>query len=139
MKAAAGASAMAWCPFTGRAGASRIPVKAGQLKPGSRTKVFLAGVSKGAPEKEIKRAVRNAAEAATDFSWLSRGDAVFIKPVNNSGNPYPATTSPPAIAAMVEILKEKGARRVIVGEMSGVKDLRFSLFGRGQGRSVLRG
>jgi len=126
MKAAAGAFAMALCPFTGRAGASRIPVKAGPLKPGSQTKVFLAGVGKGAPEREIKLAVRNAVEAATDFSWLSKGDAVFIKPVNNSGNPYPATTSPPAIAAMVEILKEKGARRVIVGDMSGVRDLRFS-------------
>ena len=44
----------------------------------------------------------------------------------NSGNPYPATTSPAAIAAMVEILKEKGAGRVIVGDMSGVEYLRFS-------------
>jgi len=117
---------MALCPFTGRAGASQIPVKTRQLIPGSQTKVFLAGVSKGAPEQAIKLAVRHAAEAATDFSWLSKGDAVFIKPVNNSGTPYPATTSPTAIAAMVEILKEKGARRVIVGDMSGVQYLRFS-------------
>ena len=126
MKVAVGASAMALCPFTGRAGASQIPVKTRQLIPGSQTKVFLAGVSKGAPEQAIKLAVRHAAEAATDFSWLSKGDAVFIKPVNNSGTPYPATTSPTAIAAMVEILKEKGARRVIVGDMSGVQYLRFS-------------
>jgi uncharacterized protein (DUF362 family) len=83
-------------------------------------------LSKGAPEQVLKLAVRNAAEAATDFSWLSKGDTVFIKPVNNSGNPYPATTSPAAIAAMVEILKEKGARRVVVGDMSGVQYLRFS-------------
>ncbi|MGZ6274991.1 MAG: DUF362 domain-containing protein [Syntrophales bacterium] len=107
-------------------GASQSLVKAAQLKPGSQAKVFLAGVSKGAPEQSIKLAVRNAAEAATDFSWLYKGDAVFIKPVNNSGNPYPATTSPTAIAAMVEILKEKGARRVIVGDMSGVQYVRFS-------------
>ncbi|MCX5839129.1 MAG: DUF362 domain-containing protein [Deltaproteobacteria bacterium] len=126
MKAVLGASAMALCPLAGRAGESRIPVKAGQLKPGSQAKVFLAGVGKGAPEQVIKRAVRNAAEAATDFSWLSKKDAVLIKPVNNSGNPYPATTSPTAIAAMVEILKEKGAGRVIVGDMSGVQYLRFS-------------
>ena len=112
MKGAVGA--MAFFPITGRAGASQIPVKDRQLKPGSHAKVFLAGVSKGAPEQDIKLAVRNAAEAATDFSWLSKGDAVFIKPVNNSGNPYPATTSPTAIAAMIEILREKGAGRVIV-------------------------
>jgi len=126
MKVAVRASAIALFPFTGRADASRIPVKARQLTPGSQTKVFLAGVSKGGPEQVIKLAVRNAAEAATDFSWLSKGDAVFIKPVNNSGNPYPATTSPTAIATMVEILKEKGAGRVIVGDMSGVEYLRFS-------------
>jgi len=101
MKVAVGASAMALCPFTGRAGASQIPVKTRQLIPGSQTKVFLAGVSKGAPEQAIKLAVRHAAEAATDFSWLSKGDAVFIKPVNNSGTPYPATTSPTAIIQTV--------------------------------------
>lgn len=118
---------MAFCPFTGGAEASGIPVSAPRrVAPGPPAKVFLAGVGRGAPEPEIKRAVRNAAEAATDFSWLSKGDAVFIKPVNNSGNPYPATTSPIAIAAMVETLKEKGAGRVIVGDMSGVQYLRFS-------------
>jgi uncharacterized protein (DUF362 family) len=126
MKVAAGAGAVALFPFTGRAGASQIPVKVGKLLPGPQSKVFLAGVSKGAAEQSIKLAVRHAAEAATDFSWLSKGDVVFIKPVNNSGNPYPATTSPTAIAAMVSILREKGARRVIVGEMSGVQYLRFS-------------
>ena len=126
MKVALGASAMALCPFTGKTGASQIPVKAGQHTPGSQTRVFLAGVIKGALEQGIKLAVRNAAEAATDFSWLSKGDAVFIKPVNNSGNLYPATTSPIAITAVVEILKEKGAGRVIVGDMSGVQYLRFS-------------
>lgn len=125
MKAALGASTMALCPFTGRTEASH-PVKDGQLTPGSQTRVILAGVIKGSLEQGIKLAVRNAAEAATDFSWLSKGDAVFIKPVNNSGNPYPATTSPTAIAAMVEILKKKGAGRVIVGDMSGVQYLRFS-------------
>ena len=117
---------MALCPLTGEAESSQNAVKTRQLTPGSPTKVFLAGVRKGAPEQVIKLALRNAAEAATDFSWLSKGDAVFIKPVNNSGNPYPATTSPTAVAAMVELLKEKGARRVIVGDMSGVQYLRFS-------------
>jgi len=126
IKVAVWASAMTLCPFTGRAGASQVPVKARQLTPGSQARVFLAGVSKGASEQGIKLAIRNAAEAATDFSWLSKGDAVFIKPVNNSGNPYPASTSPTAIAAMIEILKEKGAGRIIVGDMSGIQYLRFS-------------
>ncbi len=126
MKAVLGASATALCPLIGRTGESPIPVGGKRLTPGAQAKVFLAGVSKGAPEQAMKLAVRHAVEAATDFSWLSKGDAVFIKPVNNSGNPYPSTTSPAAIAAMVEILKERGAGRVIVGDMSGVQYLRFS-------------
>jgi uncharacterized protein (DUF362 family) len=93
---------------------------------GGQTRVFLAGVGPGASEQAVKSAVRVAAEAATDFSWLSKGDAVFIKPALNSGNPYPATTSPVAIGAMVELLKEKGARRVIVGDMSGIEYVKLS-------------
>jgi len=93
---------------------------------GPKTKVFFAGVNKGAPENVIKQAVRGSAEAATDFSWLSKGDAVFIKPAINSGNPYPATTSPIAVAAVIELLREKGADRIIVGDMSGIEHLRFS-------------
>jgi uncharacterized protein (DUF362 family) len=92
-------------------------------------KVFLAGVDKGASEKEIRRAVRASAEAATDFSWLSRGDSVFIKPALNSGEPYPATTSPEAIAAMVALLRDKGAGRVVVGDMSGIEHFKLSPHG----------
>jgi uncharacterized protein (DUF362 family) len=101
-------------------------MKEKKLVPGSPAKVYLSGIKKGAAEKEIKLAVRGAAESSTDFSWLSKGDSVFIKPVVNSGNPYPATTSPIAIAAMVNLLREKGAGRVIVGDMSGVQNVRFT-------------
>ena len=64
-------------------------------------KVFLAGVRKGSSEKLVREAVRASAETATDFSWLSRGDSVFIKPALNSGNNYPATTNPAGIKAIV--------------------------------------
>lgn len=90
------------------------------------TRVFLAGVGREPPEQLMKLAVRSAAESTTDFSWLSKGDAVFIKPALNSGNPYPATTNPVAIAAIIELLKEKGARRVIVGDMSGIERVKLS-------------
>jgi uncharacterized protein (DUF362 family) len=108
------------------AGPSKIPAGAGQPAPASSARVSLAGVKNGAAEHEVKLAVRQAAEAATDFSWLSRADAVFIKPVNNSGRPYPATTSPAAVSAMVELLRDRGAGRIIVGDMAGVQYLRFS-------------
>ncbi len=129
LKGAAGVSVMAVCPVTGGVGTTQVSRKGKPLTPGSPAKVFLAGVNKGASEKAIKSAVRESALAATDFSWLSKGDTVFIKPVVNSGNPYPATTSPFAVAAMVELLKEKGAGRVIVGDMSGVENVRFSSTG----------
>ena len=44
MKAAIGASATVLCPFIGASGASQSPVRARQLTPGSKAKVFLAGV-----------------------------------------------------------------------------------------------
>jgi uncharacterized protein (DUF362 family) len=90
----------------------------------NRVPVFLAGTKRGGVE-QVKSAVRNAAEAATDFSWLSRGDPVFIKPVLNSGHPYPDTTSPLAVGAMIELLKEKGAGRIIVGDMSGIEHVKL--------------
>lgn len=88
--------------------------------------VVLAGVHRDPTEQALKEAVRRAAEGATDFSWLSRGDAVFIKPASNSGNAYPATTHPGAIAAMTELLFEKGAGRVIVGDMAGIQYVKLS-------------
>jgi uncharacterized protein (DUF362 family) len=91
----------------------------------NRVPVFLAGTNRGGGE-QVKPAVRDAAEAATDFSWLSAGDPVFIKPVLNSGHPYPDTTSPLAVGTMIELLREKGAGGVIVGDMSGVEHVKLS-------------
>lgn len=89
-------------------------------------KVYVAAVNRGSSDQEIRQAVRAAAEAASDFAWLSRGDSVFIKPALNSGFPYPSTTSPAAIAAMVTLLKEKGAGRVVLGDMSGIEHLKLT-------------
>ena len=58
-------------------------------------------------------------EAATDFSWLSRGDRVLIKMAVNSGNPYPATTDPWSVQCMVKLLRERGAGKILVGDQSG--------------------
>ncbi|MBI9045624.1 MAG: DUF362 domain-containing protein [Anaerolineaceae bacterium] len=88
--------------------------------------VALSGVNRGSGSQVLKSAIKNAAQDATDFTWLSKGDAVLIKPVLNSGNPYPATTSPEAVSAMVELLKEKGAGRVIVSDMSGIEHVKLT-------------
>jgi len=83
--------------------------------------------------------VRAAALAATDFSWLSRGDTVLIKVACNSGNRYPATTDPIAVRAMVGLLKEHGAGRVVVADMAGVQFVRFNRDGlEGSTRELMR-
>jgi uncharacterized protein (DUF362 family) len=106
--------------------------------PGPEARVSLAGVKKGASEDVLAEAVRAAAESATDFSWLSKGDSVLIKPVLNSGNPYPTTTDPASMKAMAALLKEKGAGRVIVGEMSGFESVRLTKDGlRGSSRKLM--
>jgi uncharacterized protein (DUF362 family) len=114
--------------FSGSGGYAAQKVSTESKPPLSKkeTGVFLAGVPRGGSEETIKTAVREAALAASDFSWLSRGDSVFIKPALNSGNPYPSTSSPLAIATVIEILREKGARRVIVGDMSGIEHVKLS-------------
>jgi len=93
---------------------------------GPRKRVALSGIKRGSGDHLLIGAVKDAARAATDFSWLSRGDVVLIKPALNSGNPYPATTSSVGIRAMVELLKEKGARKVIVSDMSGVEHVKLT-------------
>jgi uncharacterized protein (DUF362 family) len=62
-------------------------------------------------------------EASSDFSWLSKGDSVFIKLSLNSGNSFPATSDPWALAFMIRLLREKGAGRVMVGDSCGVESV----------------
>jgi len=87
---------------------------------GRTDRVTIQALAKGAGDEEIIQAVQRVAEATSDFSWLSRGDVVFLKPAANSPNQYPATTSPLAIRAMTLLLLEKGAGKVIVGDKPGV-------------------
>ena len=110
-----------------------------RTRDGAETSVFLTGMARESSGKVFKTAIREAAEAATDFSWLSKGDAVFIKPALNSGNSYPATTSPEAIAAMTSLLIEKGAGRVIVGDMAGIEHVKLTPEGvRGSSRDLMK-
>lgn len=49
-----------------------------------------------------------------------RGKTVLVKPNVVASEPPPTTTNPAVVAAVVRMLVEAGAGRVIVGEMSGV-------------------
>ena len=105
--------------------ATAIPGAVTRAGTGSILNVFIGGAPGGADENAVAEAVKRTALAATDFSWLSKGDSVVIKPALNSGNPYPATTDPVSIRAMVKLLKEKGAGRVIITDLSGVGHVIF--------------
>lgn len=132
MKLVAAASVAAALPSREAAAELTLP------DTGPEARVSLAGVGKRSTRDALSEAVRMAAESATDFSWLSRGDSVLIKPVLNSGNPYPATTSPAGIAALVSLLKEKGAGRVIVSDMSGIEHVKLSPDGlKGSSRKLM--
>ena len=84
-------------------------------------RVALQAVPKGSGDAEVMAAVKAVAEASSDFSWLSRGDTVLLKLASNSPKVYPSTTSPLAVRAIVGLLKEKGAGRVIAADKPGVE------------------
>lgn len=83
-------------------------------------RVALVGVPRSAPFGVLGRAIRDAAEGATDFAWLKPGDRVLLKVVCNSPNPYPATTHPASVAVLADLLRARGAT-VFVGDQSGVQ------------------
>ncbi len=117
----AGAAVLSGCS------SGRLPRLAMMPKTQGNRIVALAGVLR-AGNRTIDRviqATRAAAEAATDFSWLSSGDSVLLKVACNSGNSYPATTDPNSVRGIVALLKERGAGQVVVADMSGVEHLRF--------------
>jgi uncharacterized protein (DUF362 family) len=74
-------------------------------------------------------------EKATDFSWLKKGDSVFIKLALNSGNPCPATSDPWALDCLLKVLKEHGATKVYVGDQSGVRNVFWTAQGQVRGTS----
>lgn len=126
LKGVVAISALAACGSADSSDTSKAIPKNRPPASNRQTRVALAGITKGCSEAAIKSAVRESALTASDFSWLSKNDAVFIKPALNSGLPYPSTTSPLAIAAMVSLLKDRGAGRVIVGDMSGIEHVELS-------------
>lgn len=64
--------------------------------------------------------------ARTDPARFS-GKTVALKANFNSADPFPASTHPDTLAAMVTVLKEAGAREITVAERSGMGDTRENL------------
>ncbi|ACI19955.1 DUF362 domain-containing protein [Dictyoglomus thermophilum] len=73
-----------------------------------------------AKEENIRKSVRKAVELCGGMSFIKPGDTVLIKPNVNSNDPYPGTTNPEVLAEVIEMVKEKGAKRIIVADSSGI-------------------
>ncbi len=80
-------------------------------------KIVEVGVAK---EENIRKSVRKAVELCGGMNFIKPGDTVLIKPNVNSNDPYPGTTNPEVLAEVIEIVKEKGAKRIIVADSSGI-------------------
>lgn len=80
-------------------------------------KVIDVGIAK---EENIRKAVRTAVALAGGMDFIKPGDTVLIKPNVNSDDPYPGTTNPQVLAEVIAMVKEKGAKRIIVADSSGI-------------------
>lgn len=89
------------------------------VRSGYRPVVSSAWIPKGRHE-ESYNLYKEMVETATNFSWLSSGDRILLKLALNSANDFPATTDPWSLACMLDLLKEKGAGEILVGDHSGI-------------------
>ena len=100
--------------------------------------VSSAWIPKGQHEASA-HLVQKMLESTTDFSWLSRGDKILIKLALNSGNEFPATSDPWMLKEVVRILKDKGAGEILVGDHSGIQDVKWTKDGqRGSSRELCK-
>jgi uncharacterized protein (DUF362 family) len=79
---------------------------------------------------DVRAVAERTIEGIGGLSWLRRGDRVFVKVACNSGNDHPAVTSPAAVRALVPLLRDAGASRVLVGDQAGVEHVRLTRQGR---------
>jgi len=72
-----------------------------------------------APKPALIDAVHDAVEAIGGFARIVRpGDQITIKPNFNSGDPPPNSTDIPFLVALIRLLRDYGAGRIVVGESS---------------------
>lgn len=76
-------------------------------------------ISKVAAKQNLKESILHAVNLIGGFKKvIESGDEVLLKPNYNSADPPPASTDPEFLRALVELLYEHGAEKVVVGESS---------------------
>ena len=125
--AAGGAASLALAGGGASAGPEAAPPAEAPLRHAARiAPVFLGGRAPAERRRGDRGGGAAGGSGGDGFLRPSRGDTVVIKPVCNSGNPYPATTHPLALRAMIRLLRDQGAGRAFVADMGGVQFVRFS-------------
>ena len=65
----------------------------------------------------LKDAIKKAVEQIGGFGkFINKGETVLLKPNFNTADPYPASSDPRFLEAMVELVYEEGAGQVIIGD-----------------------
>lgn len=78
----------------------------------------LVGLVRGG---DVEAMVREAVALIGGLEKISvRGKTVLVKPNVVSGEPAPATTNPEVVGAVVRLLREAGAQKIYVGDMSAL-------------------
>lgn len=84
------------------------------------TKDGKALVSKVRASANLKESAETAVDLIGGFGKaISHGDKVFVKPNFNSDDPFPASSDPEFVKAVVRLLYEAGASEVVIIESSG--------------------
>jgi len=79
----------------------------------------MATVAKIKVKDNLKEAINQAiAEIGGWGKFVNRGEVVFLKPNFNTADPFPASTDPQFLKAVVELVYEAGAKLVMIGEPS---------------------
>ena len=85
------------------------------LKQRAKTSAVLVGIARG---DSIADSVRRAINLTGGLDFIKSGESVLIKPNVNSDDPHPGTTNPEVVFEVVNMVREKGAKRIIVADRS---------------------
>ena len=85
------------------------------LKQRVKTSAVLVGIARG---ESVADSVRRAINLAGGLDFIKSGESVLIKPNVNSDHFHPGTTNPKVVFEVVNMVREKGAKRIIVADRS---------------------
>lgn len=87
------------------------------MKPNLYVRDRLALVSKVSVTGDLKADITRAVKLIGGFEKiLSGSETVLLKPNYNTADPYPGSSDPKFVGAVVELLREHGAGQVVIGE-----------------------